>query len=86
MAGSASACRHGRTTSATSAFPFLDGDVIAGDAGSVAADATVSLRREHMFAPKAFTSLRVNQATAKMFDHTPLPRSVPVRHSGRPGT
>jgi hypothetical protein len=29
---------------------------------------TVSLRREHLFTPRAFTSLKVNQAIVKLFD------------------
>src|SRR6266571_557879 len=51
-----------------SAFSFLDGDVIAADPGSVGEGITVSLRREHLFMPRAFTSLKVNQAIVKAFD------------------
>ena len=51
-----------------SAFSFLDGDVIAADPGSVGEGITVSLRREHLFTPRAFTSLKVNQAIVKAFD------------------
>jgi hypothetical protein len=51
-----------------SAFSFLDGDVIAADAGSVGEGITISLRREHLFTPRAFTSLKVNQAIVKAFD------------------
>jgi hypothetical protein len=51
-----------------SAFSFLDGDVIAADPGSVGEGITISLRREHLFTPRAFTSLMVNQAIVKAFD------------------
>jgi hypothetical protein len=51
-----------------SAFSFLDGDVIAADPGSVGEGITISLRREHLFTPRAFTSLKVNQAIVKLFD------------------
>src|SRR5262245_61950299 len=51
-----------------SAFSFLDGAVIAADPGSVGEGVTVSLRREHLFTPRAFTSLMVNQAIVKAFD------------------
>ncbi len=51
-----------------SAFSFLDGDVIAADPGSVGEGISISLRREHLFTPRAFTSLMVNQAIAKAFD------------------
>jgi len=51
-----------------SAFSFLDGDVIAADPGSVGEGISISLRREHLFTPRAFTSLKVNQAIVKLFD------------------
>jgi hypothetical protein len=51
-----------------SSFSFLDGDVIAADPGSVGEGITISLRREHLFTPRAFTSLKVNQAIVKLFD------------------
>jgi len=51
-----------------SAFSFFDGAVIAEDPGSVGEGVTVSLRREHLFTPRAFTSLKVNQAIVKAFD------------------
>jgi hypothetical protein len=51
-----------------SVFSFLDGAVIAADPGSVGEGITVSLRREHLFTPRAFTSLKVNQAIVKAFD------------------
>jgi len=38
------------------------------DQGSVGEGLTASLRREHLFSPKAFTSLKVNQAIVKAFD------------------
>ncbi len=40
----------------------------AADPGSVGEGITISLRREHLFAPRAFTSLKVNQAIVKLFD------------------
>jgi len=55
-------------TSQRSAFSFLDGAVIAADPGSMGEGITVSLRREHLFMPRAFTSLKVNQAIVKAFD------------------
>jgi hypothetical protein len=55
-------------TAKVSAFSFLDGDVIAADPGSIGEGLTISLRREHLFTPRAFTSLKVNQAIVKMFD------------------
>src|SRR5262249_50658589 len=45
-------------TARRTAFSFLDGTVIAADAGSVGEGLTVTLRREHLFTPKAFTSLK----------------------------
>ena len=51
-----------------SAYSFLDGDLIGADSGSVGEGITVSLRREHLFTPRAFTSLKVNQAIVKAFD------------------
>ncbi|HEY3043214.1 MAG TPA: hypothetical protein VGJ39_04280, partial [Vicinamibacterales bacterium] len=36
--------------------------------GAVGEGISVSLRREHLFAPRAFTSLMVNQAIVKAFD------------------
>jgi hypothetical protein len=53
---------------ARTAFSFLDGDVIAADPGTVGEGITVSLRREHLFTPREFTSLKVNQAIVKAFD------------------
>jgi hypothetical protein len=55
-------------TARRSAYSFVDGDVIAADPGSVGEGITVSLRREHLFTPRAFTSLKVNQAIVKAFD------------------
>jgi hypothetical protein len=55
-------------TAKRSAYSFLDGDVIGADPGSVGEGVTVSLRREHLFTPRAFTSLKVNQAIVKAFD------------------
>lgn len=55
-------------TARRSAYSFVDGDVIGADPGSVGEGITVSLRREHLFAPRAFTSLKVNQAIVKAFD------------------
>jgi hypothetical protein len=51
-----------------SAFSFLDGAVIAADPGSVGEGLSIYLRREHLFTPRAFTSLMVNQAIVKAFD------------------
>ncbi len=42
--------------------------MIAADPGSVGEGITINLRREHLFAPRAFTSLKVNQAIVKAFD------------------
>ena len=42
--------------------------MIAADPGSVGEGITISLRREHLFTPRAFTSLKVNQAIVKLFD------------------
>jgi hypothetical protein len=50
------------------AFSFLDSAVIAADPGSVGEGITITLRREHLFAPRAFTSLKVSQAIVKAFD------------------
>ena len=55
-------------TAKLSAFSFLDGEVIAADPGAVGEGISISLRREHLFTPRAFTSLMVNQALAKAFD------------------
>ena len=55
-------------TARHSAYSFLDGDVIGADPGAVGEGITVSLRREHLFTPRAFTSLKVNQAIVKAFD------------------
>jgi hypothetical protein len=55
-----------------SAFSFLDGDVIAADPGSVGEGISISLRREHLFTPRAFTSLMVNQAIVKAFYLKPM--------------
>jgi hypothetical protein len=55
-------------TARLSAFSFLDGAVIAADPGAVGEGISISLRREHLFTPRAFTSLMVNQAIAKAFD------------------
>lgn len=55
-------------TAKLSAFSFLDGAVIAADPGAVGEGISISLRREHLFTPRAFTSLMVNQAIAKAFD------------------
>jgi type IV secretory system conjugative DNA transfer VirD4/TraG family protein len=55
-------------TARRSAYSFLDGDVIGADSGAVGEGITVSLRREHLFTPRAFTSLKVNQAIVKAFD------------------
>jgi hypothetical protein len=55
-------------TAKRSAYSFLDGTVIANDPGSVGEGITISLRREHLFTPRAFTSLTVNQAIVKAFD------------------
>ena len=55
-------------TAKRSAFSFMDGEVIAADPGSVGEGIAVSLRREHLFAPRAFTSLKVYQAIVKAFD------------------
>jgi hypothetical protein len=55
-------------TAKLSAFSFLDGEVIAADPGAVGEGVSISLRREHLFTPRAFTSLMVNQAIAKAFD------------------
>jgi hypothetical protein len=52
----------------STAFSFLDGEVIAADPGSVGEGITISLRREHLFTPREFTSLKVNQAIVKAFD------------------
>jgi hypothetical protein len=65
-------------TAKRSAYSFLDGTVIANDPGSVGEGITISLRREHLFTPRAFTSLTVNQAIVKAFDgvHVLEPRIV----------
>jgi hypothetical protein len=55
-------------TARQTAFSFMDGDVMGVDPGSVGESVTVSLRREHLFTPRAFTSLMVNQAIVKAFD------------------
>jgi len=55
-------------SSRRSAFSFLDGELISADPGSVGEGITVSLRRAHLFTPRVFTSLKVNQAIVKAFD------------------
>ena len=55
-------------TAKLSAFSFLDGAVIAADPGAVGEGISISQRREHLFSPRAFTSLKVNQAIVKAFD------------------
>jgi hypothetical protein len=49
-------------------YSFIDGEVTAADPGSVGEGVTISLRREHLFTPRAFTRLKVNQAIVKAFD------------------
>src|SRR5262249_5963099 len=58
----------GRNESARAAFSFLDGKLLSAERHQVGASTTVSPRREHLFPPRAFTSLRLNQAIVKAFD------------------
>ena len=58
-----------RTDSARrSDYSFLDDEILSADAGSVGESTNLSFRREHLFPPRSFTSLRLNQAIVKMFD------------------
>jgi hypothetical protein len=51
-----------------SAYSFLDGKILSADAGSVGESTNYSYRREHVFPARVFTSLKLNQAVAKVFD------------------
>src|SRR5262249_27145343 len=61
----------GRNESARAAFSFLDGKLLSAERHQVGASTTLSPRREHLFPPRAFTSLRLNQAIVKAFDGEP---------------
>jgi hypothetical protein len=58
----------GRNESARAAFSFLDGKLLSAERHQVGESTTVSPRREHLFPPRAFTSLCLNQAIVKAFD------------------
>lgn len=58
----------GRNETARAAFSFLDGKLLSAERHQVGESTTVSPRREHLFPPRSFTSLRLNQAIVKAFD------------------
>jgi hypothetical protein len=58
----------GRNETAKAAFSFLDGKLLSAERHQVGESTSVSPRREHLFPPRAFTSLRLNQAIVKAFD------------------
>ena len=58
----------GRNETGRAAFSFLDGKILSAERHQLGASTTVSPRREHLFPPRAFTSLRINQAIVKAFD------------------
>src|SRR5262249_53187506 len=57
-----------RNESARAAFSFLDGRILSAERDQVGETSTLSPRREHLFFPRAFTSLRLNQSIVKAFD------------------
>jgi hypothetical protein len=57
-----------RSESARAAFSFLDGRILSAERNQVGESHSVSPRREHLFPPRAFTSLEINQAIVKAFD------------------
>lgn len=50
------------------AFSYADGKIIGADPAEVGESRTISLHREHLFPPRCFTRLQVNQAIVMMFD------------------
>ncbi len=51
-----------------SAYSFLDGQILSADPGSVEESTNYSWRRELLSQARAFTTLKLNQAIAKVFD------------------
>lgn len=58
----------GRNETGRAAFSFLDGKILSAERHQLGESTTVSPRREHLFPPRAFTTLRINQAIVKAFD------------------
>jgi len=52
----------------SSAFSFLDRQILSTDPGSVGESMQESLHKEPLFPARAFTTLRLNQTIVKMFD------------------
>lgn len=57
-----------RNENAQGSFSVLDGRFVSADGGSLGESTSVNLQREHIFPPRAFTTLKLNQAIVKMFD------------------
>ena len=57
-----------RNENSQGSYSFFDGRFVSADAGSFGESTSISLQREHLFPPRAFTSLKLNQAIVKMFD------------------
>jgi hypothetical protein len=57
-----------RNATARTAYSLLDGKLLATDGDQVGESSTVSQHREHLFPPRAFTSLGLHQAIVKAFD------------------
>ncbi len=57
-----------RNENAQGSYSVLDGRFVSADGGQFGESTSVSLQREHLFSPRAFTRLKLNQAIVKMFD------------------
>lgn len=57
-----------RNENAQGSFSVFDGRFVSADGGSFGESTSVNLQREHLFPPRAFTRLKLNQAIVKMFD------------------
>jgi hypothetical protein len=57
-----------RNASSRAAYSLLDGKLLGTDGDQVGESSTTSLHREHVFPPRVFTTLALNQAIVKAFD------------------
>jgi hypothetical protein len=57
-----------RNATSRAAYSLLDGKLLATDGDQVGEASTVSPHREHLFPPRVFTTLALNQAIVKAFD------------------
>jgi hypothetical protein len=57
-----------RNENSQGSFSVFDGRFVSSDGGSFGESTSVNLQREHLFSPRAFTRLKLNQAIVKMFD------------------